>query len=123
MKKSLFLFTLILLNFSCTEDFTNPSNLVGTTWKATDFSHISAMNNYEYFYFKFSSTTNVQGFIKIKDSSNELNTSPSTYSISGKTISLFIDGDLTNTGTINGNNMKIYSSEVSGEYIIFTKQK
>ena len=111
-----------IMTSSCTEDFTNPANLVGTIWKATDFSKAPTFSNgsYEYVYFKFISATSVEGWQKSKNATSESNSGTATYSISGKTITFNAGGDST-TGTIEGNKIT-YSMGSTGEYVVFVKQ-
>ena len=124
MKKLIFISMAIIaiMTTSCTEDFTNPANLVGTIWKATDFSKSPTFTdeNLEYVYFKFTSATNVEGWQKTKNTATESNSGSATYSISGKTITFNAEGNTT-TGTIEGNKIT-YTMGGSGEYVVFVKQ-
>ncbi|MEN9448208.1 MAG: hypothetical protein RJA25_1498 [Bacteroidota bacterium] len=74
--KQFAIFTLLIsmiLISSCKKkdiDYTNPKNLVGTEWKATEFSALTS-EDYEYISLKFISTTTVQGRDKKKGNSSD----------------------------------------------------
>lgn len=121
--KKLFFITLTIITFftiSCTEDFTNPKVLSGTTWRCSTFSEDDWMKNeYEYVEMRFISTTKVEGWAKWID--GDLSQSGSTnYTISGNTITLISESsNLTETGMIDKETITI--NEL-GHKLVFIKQ-
>jgi len=105
---------------ACTEDFTNPANLVGTTWKATDVSKTVMASEFDYMSLKFTSKTNVDSYYKLKTETSETSGGSATYSISGKTITFTNPGGTSGgSGTIDGKTLTLTQEGVS---LVFTKQ-
>ncbi len=119
--KKLILITLAVItifSISCTEDFTNPKVLSGTTWRCSTFSEDSWMK-FEYLELRFISTTEVEGWAKLID--GDLSKTGSTkYSISNNTITLTVESsDIIETGIIDKETMTINES---GHIFVFIKQ-
>ena len=123
MKPMIFItlaFIAILAN-SCSEDFTDPKALSGTTWRCSTISEESGLSDeYEYFELKFTSTSTVEIWNKpINDNlfKSDVN---ATYSISNKTITITMSGSSnTMAGIIDNKTMNIISL---GYTYIFSKQ-
>ncbi len=118
------IFSFIAFGVSCTNDFSKPNNLAGTTWKATDLSSSGLGNpeTFDYQMLKFNTTTAVEGSQKYLKDAVETRTGNATYSISGNviTIAAATDGGGTMTGTIEGNKLNVLFE--TGNSIVFVKQ-
>lgn len=122
MKKLIFISLVIITIFSvsCTEDFTNPKTLSGTTWRCSSFAEDDWMKNeYEYVEMRFISTTQIEGWAKWID--GDLSKSGiANYTISGNTITFISEpSNTTETGTIDKEKMTINES---GHILVFIKQ-
>lgn len=120
MKKLLFI-TLTLMVFllsSCkkNEDFTNPANLTGTSWKSDNMGTTSAP---DYMMLKFISKTTVEVWFKSYGDATFTMDSSGIYTISGNSITIDIGDGHPTTGGIDGNTMTFVEN---GETIKFTKQ-
>ena len=123
MKPMIFItlaFIAILTN-SCSEDFTDPKALSGTTWRCSTISEESGLSEeYEYFELKFISTSTVEIWNKPINGNLFKSDVNSTYSISNKTITITMSGSSnTMTGIIDNKTMTIISL---GYTYIFNKQ-
>ncbi len=104
MKKLIFITLTIIaiISISCTDDYTDPKTLSGTTWRCSTFNEDDWMKNeYEYVELRFISTTEVEGWAKWIDG-NLSKTGTTSYKISADTITLTSESsDLTATGIID----------------------
>lgn len=122
MKRLIFITLIItaIISISCTDDYTDPKTLSGTTWRCSTFNEGDWMKNeYEYIEFRFISTTEVEGWAKWID--GDLSKTGTTgYTISGNTITLnSASSDLTVKGTIEKKTMKMnYFDHI----LVLTKQ-
>jgi len=71
-----------LVTVACADDYTNPADLVGTTWVASNYG------SYEYAALKFTSTTALETWLKPKNKP-EFKNATATYTISGNKISFY----------------------------------
>jgi len=122
MKKFFFIFlvTIAFLAISCTEDYTDPKVLSGTTWRCSSFPDDISVY-LDYVELKFVSTSQVTILTRYKDGSFDENDEIATYTISGKTITIFDPnpdfGDY--VGEIDNSKMNLL---VDGIKRIFIKQ-
>jgi hypothetical protein len=112
--------TISSLFFSCSKektelinDYTNPENLVGTTWKTKD----GLGSVFEYAALKFTSLSLVEGWTKVK-SKIEIREWIGTFTIIKDTITI-INSDEFYKGPIEG---EIMNLEVYGSNYVFKKQ-
>ena len=122
MKKLIFITMAIIavMTTSCseTEDFSDPKNLVGTTWSCGVFPSGQGLEDYEYIELKFISTTQLEVWGKEKNANAQKTNYTYTYSINNKTITItYSEGVL--VGTIDNNSMTLTES---GYTLIFTKK-
>jgi hypothetical protein len=117
MKKILFITvaitTILFVSCSKEEDYTNPENLFGTTWKCKT----GLGSETEYASLKFISTSSVEGWSK-QISEDEIKDWTGTYIIFIKTITVNY-GTESFTGTIEGTNMNVV---IDGVPYLFKKQ-
>ena len=123
MKPMIFItlaFIAILTN-SCSEDFTDPKALSGTTWRCSTISEESGFSGeYEYFELKFISTSIVEVWNKPINDNLYKSDVDAAYTISNKTITITMSGSSnTLTGIIDNKTMTIISSDYT---LVFTKQ-
>ena len=119
MKKTS-LILLIIFTFaamSCTEDYSDPKVLSGTTWRCSSFPSISSSENLEYTEFQFISTSQVAMWDKPKNGSAFKYDMIGSYTISNKTIT--ISFSITSTGVIEGKKMTLL---INGYTWVYTKQ-
>jgi hypothetical protein len=115
-----FLFYILPLLFiftSCSKDYTNPTNLSGTTWK-------SDKNSYnEYEVLKFTGKTTVELYFGDDNDKLEL-TSRGSYSLDEKNITIIWTYNLSETefGVIDGKTLTIYDPWGDGVDIIYKLQ-
>ena len=92
MKKIIFIsFALItILATSCTQDFSDPTVLSGTTWRCNVNNDVT-----DYVEFRFTSTSTVEIWLKPKSESvyRYQPTVNLVYSINDKTITIYANGD------------------------------
>jgi hypothetical protein len=120
MKKFLYLSMVVItmLFVSCTEDFTDPKALSGTTWRCSDFSSISDYSTTsEYIEFRFTSTTAVEGWSKEKNATVQQGWTGS-YSVKGNVLTITSEGD-TQSLTID---KKTMTMSLGGISLVFNKQ-
>jgi hypothetical protein len=119
MKKLIFIsFAIIaLMAVSCTDDYTDPAKLSGTTWRCSTFTDASMTEEFDYYEFKFTSTTALEVWTKAKNASAEKVQNSYGYTISGKTITITY-GDISDTGTIDKTSMTVTSDGIT---LVFTK--
>lgn len=120
--KYLFLSTIVLatvLTISCSkdeiDDFTNPENLSGTSWKCSSVDIWD--ESLEYALLIFTSKTAVEGWTKNTDQAAQKDWTGS-FTISNDRISISYEDDSL-TGIIEGEKMDI---TIDGETFIFYKQ-
>jgi len=123
MKKLIFITMTIIaiMTTSCskTEDFSDPKNLVGTTWRCSNFTNADEANTYDYYELNFVSTTQVEEWDK-KKNANATKEEAYSYSINGNAITLSIDAaSFKSVGTID---KKTMSFTANGNTFVFTKQ-
>lgn len=120
--RNLFLLTIALataLTISCSkdeiDDYTNPENLSGTSWKC------SSVNTWdeslEYALLVFTSKTTVEGWTKTTDQAVQKDWTGS-FTISNDRISISFEDDSI-TGTIEAEKMNL---TIDGELFIFYKE-
>ena len=118
MKKTS-LILLIIFTFaamSCTEDYSDPKVLSGTTWRYS--SPIKSSSEYwEYIELQFISTSQVAIWYKPRNGSAFKQDGLISYTISNKTIT--ISFAITTTGVIEGKKMTLL---IDGLTCVFTKQ-
>ena len=107
-----------ILTTSCTEDFTNPKNLVGTIWRCSSFPTGSGMENYDYEELRFTSTSSLEVWGKEKNASAQKVNNTYSYTIENITISITYTG-ITVVGTINNNKMTVNQNNITA---VFVKQ-
>jgi len=120
MKKLIFISLAIIafMAVSCTDDYTDPSKLSGTSWKCTD---AAGWQDYEYILFKFTSETVVEQWAKMPGTAEEF-IARATYKFSGKTLNIYNeDLEVVGTITIDGTTMK-YTVPGYTEFSTFIKQ-
>lgn len=122
MKKLFFITTVIIaiMTTSCskTEDFFDPKDLAGTTWRCSDFSSSYTANNYEYEEYKFISTTQNETWLKSKNASAK-KIATTKYTVKDKTITIFYGDNSSITGNIDNKTMTF---TISGGTYTFKKQ-
>lgn len=119
--EKLFFITLTLMVFflsSCkkNEDFSNPANLAGTSWKS---DNVGTSAEPDYIMLKFISKTTVEVWFKYNGETTFTMDSSGIYTISGSSITVDIGDGYPITGAIDGNTMTFVDN---GETIKFTKQ-
>lgn len=120
MKTIKFLFVISIITFfvSCTEDFANPKNLVGTNWRC-NYNNLDNGITTEYSEFRFTSTSEVEVWSKLASGSVKKDQS-NTYSISGTTIKINSGSD-SMSGTID-NKAKTMTIYIAPFVFNYTKQ-
>jgi len=119
-KLGAFLIVMLFVVLSCSrdDDFTNPKNLSGTTWKCS--SNTGFAVDIEYALLKFNSTTIVEGWTKYKDK-NEQKDWTGSFTISDKKIIIDTGDDKeTFTGAITGTEMNLTITD--NVAFVFVKQ-
>jgi len=121
--KKIILISLTVIAFiaiSCTEDYSDPKVLSGTTWRCSSFPVIDGSNNlYDYAELQFISTTQVQAWEKPKDGPL-FKSGSASYMISNKTITFFdpeSDENISITGVIDNKKITILNNGYSFIYI------
>jgi hypothetical protein len=108
-----------VLTTSCSkdemDDFTNPENISGTTWKCTSGTYWD--EDLEYALLIFTSTTAVEGWTKYVDEGEQKDWT-GAFSISNDRISITYE-DESFTGIIDGKTM---NTTIDGGTYIFIKQ-
>jgi hypothetical protein len=116
-----------MMTFSCSEDYTDPNNLKGTTWRCTSLPAVYAVFEIEYTELKFTTTKEVEQWTKSKSEaaatkSDDLMTyTTSKNSITITKTSTFMDKTTTTTetGTIKD---KTITVKVGEETFVYTKK-
>jgi len=108
-----------IMSISCTDDFTNPKNLNGTTWRCSTFPVTEMSMIVEYIEVKFTSTTTGKSYYKMKnEDATKLDTF--TYTIVGDKITIISEGKTSpGVGTIDKKTMTFIQDGVT---LVFTKQ-
>ena len=120
MKKLIFISLAIiaLMSLSCNDDYTNPAKLSGTTWRCSTFTDATMSSEYDYFEFRFTSTTALEVWNKTKNGTATKVDNVYSYTIKDKTITISY-GNNSDTGTIDKTTMTVTSD---GTTLVFTKQ-
>jgi len=119
--KKFFYGSLVLISMlfvACSEDYTDPKALSGTTWRCSDFSgNTLYTSTFDYLEFRFVSTSTVEGWNKLKGGAVEKNGS-ATYSIKGNILTIETGGG-SQTVTIDKKTMTMSDEGVT---LVFKKQ-
>ena len=121
MKKLIFISLAIFVMFaiSCTDDYTDPAKLSGTTWRCSNFPTEEITQVLEYEELHFTSTTKVDIFIKMKGETAQQGDDSMTYSIKDNKITFVSSNNDSKTGTIEKTTITV----VDGGYsLAFVKQ-
>jgi hypothetical protein len=125
MKRTLFIFFSIIVftAMSCTEDYSDPKVLSGTTWRCSSFPAISDYDYLEYVELQFISTSQVASWDKPKNGSIFKEDIIGSYTISNKTITIYVQSgnSVTITGVIENKKMTLLIPQ-SNTTLIFIKQ-
>ena len=124
MKKLIFISLAIFVMFaiSCTDDYTDPAKLSGTTWRCSNFPSQYNTIGFEYEDLKFTSTTKVEIWFKMKGETVQQGETSMSYSIKDKTITFMSNdstGTETKTGTIEKTTITVLDGSTS---LAFVKQ-
>lgn len=123
MKKQFILIVAIIaiMTFSCTDDFKNPKNLVGTTWRCSEFANVSARSAYNYMEVKFISETGFETWVNLRKNGETKFSEHYNYSIKGNKLTTI---ELSMGGTIEKDKMYLTidsESEIETFYLTTSK--